>query len=317
MTTLTQGGRGARPGAAVARARGRGRSRSRYADILIKTWRKPSGRAAIIGLAALFVIAVFAPAIAPVPPTQQDLQAANEAPGWLGGAGGFLGTDGLGRDVFSRIVYGLRLSLLIGVCAATLGMLIGLMLGVLAGYFEKHLGPVLMRLADIQFAIPFTAVGIALTAVIGPGVLGLILILGIWGWTTYARTIVSTVEQTKRLDFVVAARSFGASPTRIMVRHLTPSVIPPVIVLWSTSAGILVLAESALSLLGLGVQPPDFSLGSMLADAQLDLRQAPWAAIAPGAALMAIVLCFNTLGDAMRDSFDSRATRISYDPELS
>jgi peptide/nickel transport system permease protein len=299
---------------APAKAR---RSRARLLEIAIKAWFRPSGRAAMIALAVLVLVAVFAPWIAPHDPAAQDLLGANQAPGWLGGTGGLLGTDGLGRDVLSRIIFGLRLSLVIGVSAATISAVIGLALGVLAGYYEKGLGTVLMRLADIQFAIPFTAVGIALTAVIGPGVIGLILILGIWGWTTYARTIVSTVEQTRRLDFVIAARTLGASAPRIMAKHITPSVLAPVIVLWSTSAGVLVLAESALSLLGLGVQPPFFSLGSMLADAQINLRLAPWAAIAPGIVLMGIVLAFNTLGDALRDSFDPRATKVSFDPELS
>jgi peptide/nickel transport system permease protein len=293
------------------------RSRPRLLEIVIKAWGRPSGRASMIGLGILFAVAIFAPWIAPQDPAEQDLLGANQAPSWLGGTGGLLGTDGLGRDVLSRIIFGLRLSLVVGVSAATISAIIGLALGVLAGYYEKGLGTVLMRIADIQFAIPFTAVGIALTAVLGPGVVGLILILGIWGWTTYARTIVSTVEQTRRLDFVIAARTLGASAPRIMTKHISPSVLAPVIVLWSTSAGVLVLAESALSLLGLGVQPPFFSLGSMLADAQLNLRLAPWAAIAPGLVLMAIVLAFNTLGDALRDSFDPRATKVSFDPELS
>jgi peptide/nickel transport system permease protein len=286
------------------------RSRARLLDIAIKAWFRPSGRASMIALAVLALVAILAPWIAPADPAAQDLLGANQAPGWAGAAG-------LGRDVLSRIIFGLRLSLVIGVSAATISALIGLALGVLAGYYEKGLGTVLMRIADIQFAIPFTAVGIALTAVLGPGVIGLILILGIWGWTTYARTIVSTVEQTRRLDFVIAARTLGASAPRIMAKHITPSVLAPVIVLWSTSAGVLVLAESALSLLGLGVQPPFFSLGSMLADAQVNLRLAPWAAIAPGVVLMGIVLAFNTLGDALRDSFDPRATKVSFDPELS
>jgi peptide/nickel transport system permease protein len=308
VTSLTQ-----RPEAAP-RAR---KSRPRLLEIAIKAWFRPSGRAAAIGLLVLVLVAVFAPLIAPHDPAEQNLLGANQAPDWLGGTGGLLGTDSLGRDVLSRIIFGLRLTLVIGVSAATISALLGLALGVLAGYYEKGLGTVLMRIADIQFAIPFTAVGIALTAVLGPSVVGLILILGVWGWTTYARTIVSTVEQTRRLDFVIAARTLGASAPRIMTKHITPSVLAPVIVLWSTSAGVLVLAESALSLLGLGVQPPLFSLGSMLADAQINLRLAPWAAIAPGIVLMGIVLAFNTLGDALRDSFDPRSTKISFDPELS
>jgi peptide/nickel transport system permease protein len=285
--------------------------------MLVKAWAKPSGRVAMIGIVLIVLVAIFAPLLAPDDPLAQNLLGANEPPSFLGGSAGLLGTDGLGEDVLSRVLYGLRLSLIIGVGAATLSAVIGLVLGVLAGYYETGIGRVIMRLADIQFAVPFTAVGIALTAVFSPGVAGLLILLGVWGWTTYARTIVSTAAQTRRLDFVVAARTVGASAPRIMLKHIMPMVIGPVIILWSTSVGILVLAESALSLIGLGVQPPSFSLGTMLAGAQTSLQLAPWSALAPAVMLMILVLAFNTFGDALRDSLDPRSSKVTHDPELS
>lgn len=299
-----------------------GRKRSRRAPstlgrVLVGTWRKTSGRVAILAILVLVLLAVFAPVIAPHNPATQDLYNINQPPTWLGGSPEFfLGTDALGRDVLSRILHGLQLSLSIGVGAATIAAVLGLVLGLLAGYYERGLGAVLMRIADMQFAIPFTAVGISIAAVVGPGILSLLLILGVWGWTTYARTIASTVSQTRRLDFVVAARTLGASTGRIMVKHIAPNVIGPVIILWSTMAGVLVLAESALSLLGLGVQLPMFSLGTVLSEAQVNLRLAPWAVIAPGIFLMAIVLAFNTLGDALRDVLDPSASKVVSDPKL-
>jgi len=279
--------------------------------------RSKSGLAAIIAILFLLVVAVGAEWIAPFDPEKQDVSLSFSPPSWMGGAEGhLLGTDQLGRDTFSRVVYGLRLSLVIGIGAATISAFIGLFLGILSGYFENSIGIVLMRLADIQFALPFVAVALALTAVIGPGALGLIILLGLWGWTVYARTIASTVSQVKRLDYVVASRTMGASTWSILVRHIAPAVLGPVIILWSTSCGVLVLAESSLSLLGLGVQAPEFSIGTILSEAQVNLRLAPWAVVAPGLVLVMLILGFSTLGDAMRDNLGGRSKTPVRNPEL-
>ncbi|MDX6744079.1 ABC transporter permease [Actinocorallia sp. A-T 12471] len=292
------------------------RSRSRAAEIAARVWADSTGRIAVPLLGVLVLVAVCAPLLAPFDPAQQNLQAASQAPSWLGGQGGhLLGTDTLGRDVFSRILFGLRLSMVVGVVTATGAALFGLVLGLLAGYFENSLGIVLMRVAEIQFAVPFVAVGVALAAVVGPGIVKLMIILAVWGWVNYARTIVNSVSQTKRLDFVTAARTIGARTPAILFRHIAPSVLGPVVILWSTSAGVLILVESALSLLGLGVQPPGFSLGSMLADSRTTLRLAWWATVFPGVAIMLLVVAFNLLGDAVRDALNPSA-RGKADPEL-
>ena len=305
------------PRAAVPAAPKTPKTPGRMREIFAKAWRNPTGRIGFVLLAVLALAALFAPLLAPHDPTVQILPAADTAPFWLGGDGGYLlGTDSLGRDVLSRILYGLRLSLLIGIVAATISAALGLFLGIVAGWYEKGIGKVLMRLADIQFAVPFVAVGIALTAVLGPGLTPVLVILSVWGWTTYARTIANSVSQAKRQDFVTAARTLGASTPRIMLRHITPSILAPVVVLWSTSAGVLILAESGLSLLGLGVQAPAFSLGSMLADGQIALRLSWWSVLFPGAALLLIVLAFNMIGDALRDAFNPSSALVPKNPEL-
>lgn len=278
----------------------------------------PTGVIGVVLLALLVLLAVLAPLIAPASPLHQNLALSDTPPSWLGGeGGGLLGTDSLGRDVFSRILYGLRLSLLIGFGTATAAAALGLLLGLIAGYYERVAGTLLMRLADIQFAVPFVAVGIALAAVLGAGVLKLMIVFAIWGWTVYARTIFASVAQTKRMDYVTAVRIQGASAPRILFRHIMPNVLGPVIILWSTSAGVLILAESALSLLGIGIQPPDFSLGSMLAGSQLALRTSWWAAVFPGVAIALAVIGFNLLGDSLRDAFSPSGSSTRHDPELS
>jgi peptide/nickel transport system permease protein len=292
------------------------KSRSRAAETAVRAWSDSSGRIAAVLLGLIVLAALLAPLLAPSDPTAQQLADANTAPSWLGGQGGhLLGTDTLGRDVFGRMVYGLRTSLLVGLLTATASAVFGLLLGLVAGYYENSVGMVLMRLADIQFAVPFVAVGVALAAVVGPGIVKLMIILAVWGWVNYARTIANSVSQVKRSEFVTAARTIGARTPAILFRHIAPSVLGPVIILWSTSAGVLVLVESALSLLGLGVQPPGFSLGSMLADSRTTLRLAWWATVFPGLAIMAIVVAFNLLGDALRDAFNP-SVRTKHDPEL-
>lgn len=294
-----------------------GGSTSRTRAILVRMWANPMGKTAVVILGVLVLVAVFAPWLAPHDPTRQNLLLTNERPALLGGTDGHLfGTDGLGRDVFSRILYGIRLSLLIGVLTATGSAVVGLCLGLLAGYYEKTLGVVLLRMADIQFAVPFAAVGIALAAAIGPSIGKLMVVLAIWGWTIFGRTIASTVAQIRRMDYITAARIQGVSSARIMLRHIAPNVLGPVVILWSTTVGVLVLVESALSLLGLGVQPPSISLGGMLADGQSALRLAWWSVVGPGLALVAVVLAVNLLGDALRDAFHPTSNRKVIDPEL-
>lgn len=290
---------------------------ARAVQIARRAWGTGNGKIGYVIIGVLLLLALLAPLIVPHDPVRQDLGQANFAPFWLGGEGHYLfGTDNLGRDVFSRVLYGLRLSLAIGIITATASAMLGLLLGLVAGYYDRTLGYVLMRIADVQFAIPFVVVAIALTAVMGPGLFKLMAVLAFWGWTVYARTIANTVTQVSKQDFVTAARTMGASTPRILWHHITPVVFGPVLVLWSTSAGVLVLVESALSLLGLGVQAPGFSLGSMLSEGRVLLRLSWWSVVFPGVTLMLIVLAFNLLGDALRDALMPGASARPVNPEL-
>ncbi|MFI9625881.1 ABC transporter permease [Streptomyces sp. NPDC052042] len=277
----------------------------------------PMARLGLAVLVLLVLAAVLAPLLSPMSPLEQRLDKANVAPAWLGGnGGGVFGTDQLGRDLFSRVVHALRTSLLFGLVTATGCAVIGTVLGIVGGYYNRFLGPVLMRLADMQFSVPFFAVGVALVAVMGPGLRNLAIALMLWSWTGFARTIFSTVVQMKGSDHVVAVRTHGATALRIMARHILPNVIGPIIVLWATLAGGFILAESALSLLGLGVQPPDFSLGAMLAGARASIATAWWAVFFPGLAIGLSVMGFQLLGDAVRDAVNP-AESSRTDPDLS
>lgn len=290
--------------------------RSRSWQVASATWAGATGRTGLLMLGLTVLVAVLGPVVVGTSPTAQDLLATNQPPSWLGGAAGhLLGTDNLGRDVLSRAVHGLRLSLLFGLSVATASALLGLLLGLLAGYEQRFVGPFLLRVADIQFALPFVVVGLALAAVIGSGVWRIAVVLAVWGWTVYARTIVSSVAQVCRTDYVTAARTHGTPVARLLLRHVAPNVLGPVVVLWTTSAGVMILVESSLSLLGLGAQPPAFSLGTMLADASTQLRLAWWAVVSPGAVLLWIVIAFNLTGDGLRDALSS-AGRLEHDPEL-
>jgi peptide/nickel transport system permease protein len=266
----------------------------------------PRGLTVLLVLILLALASIAAPLITSVDPLTQNLSAANSPPGSPGYP---LGTDNLGRDLFTRLLYAARVSLSMGIIAATFSAILGAALGLIAGYYQRAAGAVIMRLADLQFATPFLLVAIAIVAIFGTGFKNLLILLSIWGWATYARTIVASVTQVRQMEFVQAAVTEGARPWRILVRHILPQVAGPLIILWSNSAAILILAESSLSFIGLGVQAPMFSWGSMLAGGQSTLRTAWWVATFPGLMLMATVLLFNTLGDAIRDALNPQLRR--------
>lgn len=271
--------------------------------------RNRSGQIAFAFVVFIIAVAVLGPLVVPYNPTSTDLTSANLPPIGLGGTIGHpLGTDEFGRDLLARLVYGSRISLFVGLFAATVSAAAGTFLGLLAGYYDRTLGPFLLRLAEIQFSLPFTVIALAVIAVYGAGLRNLLILLSIVGWAGYARTIAVPVAQANRMDFVTAARLQGAGALRILLRHIFPNVWGPVVVLWSTSAGVLILAESGLSFIGLGVQSPQFSWGSMLADAQSALQTQWWEAVFPGLALTFTVVAFNLLGDSIRDALNVRLT---------
>lgn len=263
----------------------------------------------VLLLLVLAALALFAPLIAPDPLTQ-SLRDRLQPPAWLedGGAKHLFGTDQLGRDLYARLLNGLRVSLAIGLIAATSSALIGVSLGLLAGYFRGATEGVVMRLADIQLAFPLLVLAIAILALVGGSLIPLVLVLSLFGWAIYARVVRATVLVQRQMDYVNAARTAGAGHLRIMLRHLLPNIVAPVLVLWTFSVAQMVVLEGALSFLGLGVRPPAPSLGGIMSDGRQVLELAWWLTVFPGTALVALVLAFNALGDDLRDWLDPRAT---------
>ncbi len=252
------------------------------------------------------VMAVFAPFIAPHPPAALDLDHRLAPPS----AAHLFGTDELGRDTFSRIVYGARISLLVGVSVVVCSLSLGLLLGGLAGFYGGALDTVLnIFVMNAFLALPGILLAIAFVAFLGPGLLNLVLALSIGGWVGYARLVRAQVLAVREREFVEAARALGASDARIFIRHILPNILQPLIVQSAIGMAGAVLAEATLSFLGLGVPPPAASWGSMLNDARSHLFDSPHLVFFPAVAVMLCVLSFNFLGDALRDFLDPR-TRI-------
>jgi peptide/nickel transport system permease protein len=256
-------------------------------------------------LVAVFIIfALFAPWIAPQNPSNIDLPSRLQPPG---GAHWF-GTDELGRDIFSRVIYGARISMLVGGSVVAGSLLLGLALGSIAGYYggmaDKFFNVIVMN-AFLSF--PGILLAIAFVAFLGPGIFNLILALCIGGWVGYARLVRAQVLAVKEKEFVEAARALGASDWRIVTRHILPNIIQPVIVQAAIGMAGAVLAEATMSFLGLGVPPPTASWGSMLNDGRAHLFDAPHLVLFPALAVMLAVLSFNFIGDALRDYMDPRS----------
>lgn len=256
-------------------------------------------------LIAIFVIfALFAPWIAPQDPAAIDLPSRLQAPS----AAHWFGTDELGRDVLSRVIYGARISMLVGTSVVVGSLAIGLVVGSIAGYYggwaDKFFNVILMN-AFLSF--PGILLAIAFVAFLGPGIFNLILALCIGGWVGYARLVRGQVLAVREREFVEAARALGASDWRIVTRHILPNIIQPVIVQAAIGMAGAVLAEATMSFLGLGVPPPTASWGSMLNDARAHLFDSPHMVIFPAIAVMLAVLSFNFIGDALRDYMDPRS----------
>ena len=259
-----------------------------------------------VGFAAallLFVVAVFAPWIAPANPAAQSLATRLEGPSM----GHWMGTDELGRDVFSRVVYGARISLTVAVCVVFGCGVTGLIIGSLAGYFGGWSDRIInLLLVNAFLSFPGILLAIAFAAFFGPGIGKVILALVITGWAGYARLARAQVLKVKELEFALAARSLGASHARILVKHLLPNILQPVLIQATIGMAGAILAESTLSFLGLGVLAPIPSWGAMLNDARGHLFDAPHMVLFPALAVMTAVLAFNLLGDAWRDWLDPR-----------
>lgn len=253
-----------------------------------------------LALSALVVLAaVLAPWLTPHDPVVGDLANAYLLPP---SGTHWLGTDSQGRDVLARVLYGARLSLLVGVISQSVAMLLGVSLGLVAGYHGRWVGALIMRLADITLAFPTLLLLIAVAAAVRPSLAVVFVVIGVVGWAAMARLVRGQVLVLRGQEFVVAARALGSPTWRILVRHLLPNVRRPVVIAATLGIAGAIMAEAALSFVGLGAQPPTPSWGAMVADGRDLLRVAPWVSFAPGLAIGITVLGFNLLGDALRGS---------------
>ncbi len=271
-----------------------------------------ANKLATFGAIVLIIVsfaALFAPLIAPHDPTQQVL-ADNRTPGIWSSEGSstyILGTDSLGRDILSRIIYGAQISLLVGLTAVALAGAIGITLGLISGYYGRFVDDFIMRIADIQLAIPFILLAIAILAVLGQGLQNVILTLGIANWVTYGRVVRGQVLSWKEKEFVEAARSIGARDMSIMLKHILPNTFASIIVIGSFAVAATILAEAALSFLGLGVPPEIPTWGGMVNRGRDNILTGEWWIYTfPGLAIMLTVLGVNVIGDWLRDYLDPR-----------
>ena len=260
----------------------------------------------------VIICALFARWLAPEAPTFGNLSDAFIPPAWVegGSTAHLLGTDSLGRDVYSRTVYGARVSLVVSIFAIFIAGTIGTVMGLASGYFGGRLDGVIMRLVDIALALPTILMALVLVAVLQPGIVTVIIVIGCLSWANYARQIRGEVLTVKERDFVILARSIGSSPARIMSRHILPNVFNTIIVLATLQVGSVILLEATLSFLGLGVPPPEPSWGQMVAEGRGFIVVAWWMALFPGLAIMFTVLSMNLMGDWLRDMLDPRLRQL-------
>jgi peptide/nickel transport system permease protein len=292
-------------GAAAAGLRGPRRSR--------RGWRAALGHHRLVLAAGLFLLVIALAAcaanlVAPYDPRETAIISRLKPPAFLSGGSwaNLLGTDALGRDILSRLLYGARISLLVGISAVLIGGSVGILAGLLAGYCGGRVDSVVMRLADVQLAFPFILLALAVMAVVGPGLVNVIVVLSIGQWVEYARVVRGEVLSLREREFVLAARVLGQRDILILSRHLLPNVMAPVIVISSLSVGVAILSEASLSFLGAGVELDTPTLGGMIAAGRDYMRVAGWVATIPGLALLLIILCINVVGDWLRDLLDPR-----------
>ena len=269
-------------------------------------WKRfKQNRLAVLGLviiAGLVLVAVFAPLIAPFSITERDSGAFRQAPS----GDHWFGTDTIGRDVFSRVVFGARVSLRIGISATAIGLTIGLLLGALAGYLGGIVDTLIMRVTDIFLAIPYIVLAVAIASVLGRSENTVILVLGFTGWLGICRIVRSSFLSLKQLEYVEAATALGYSKARIMFRHILPNALQPIIVYGTIAVGTVILSEAALSFLGVGPTDPTPAWGLMVSDGRSLLASAPHLLFFPGAAIFITVLAFVFVGDGLRDALDPK-----------
>jgi peptide/nickel transport system permease protein len=265
-------------------------------------WTRKTGGIGMVIVVALVLLAVGAGIISPYDPAEQDLTQRYKPPS----AEHLLGTDNFGRDLLSRVIYGARISLMVGVAAVSISLLIGGVLGITAGYVGGLVDQTICSIIETLMAFPFLLLALTIITVLGPGLLNIMLAIGLGSVPMFARVLRAELLAAREKEYVVAARCVGASHGRIVFRHILPNVVSSTIVLATTRVATAVLTESSLSFLGLGIRPPTASWGVMVAEGRSFLERAPWMALIPGAVVLITVLGFSLLGDSLRDALDVR-----------
>lgn len=269
-------------------------------------WKRlKKNKLAMLGLSIvilIILIAIFASLISPYNPILRIKEDSSLSPSM----NHLFGTDLLGRDIFSRVIYGSRISIEVGVIAVGISVIIGLFFGALSGYFGGISDAVIMRIADIFFAFPYILGAIAIMTILGPGIVNIFIAIGILGWASIARIFRSSILTIKNKEYIEAARAMGAGSSRIIIKHIFPNSFAPIIVYATMNVGTAIIVEAALSFLGIGVQPPTAAWGKMLADSMAYIDIAPWMMFFPGFAILITVLGFVLLGDGLRDAFDPK-----------
>ena len=268
-------------------------------------------RTALFGLIVVGVVvatALAAPWVSPFDPIAQDIGNRLKPPGWQDPAGRLhpLGTDHLGRDLLARVIFGAQPALLVASAAVLISGVLGMITGLVGGYFGGRVDDVLMRLADIQLAFPFILLAIAVIGVLGPSLPTIIVVIGVSSWVVYARVVRGTVLTLREREFVQAAHALGGNDGRILIHHILPNAFAPWLVVATLDMARVIVIESALSFLGLGVQPPTPTWGGMLADGRVYITTSWWLATFPGLAILVTVLGINLFGDGLRDTLDPR-----------
>jgi peptide/nickel transport system permease protein len=261
-----------------------------------------TGMAGAVVLVLVVAAAIFAGQVSPYSPTKQDFRVEREPPS----IAHLMGTDEFGRDVFSRIIWGAQASLQAGATAATIALIVGLVLGMVAAYYGGRLDSLIMRIMDVVLAFPYILLAIAVVAILGPGLRNAMIAIAIVYVPHYARVVRGSVLSVRARDYVEAARAIGARDGRVMWQHVLPNTLAPVIVQTTLNVGNAIIDTAGLSFLGLGTQPPTPDWGNMLSAGRNYVIDSPWIATFPGLAILATVLAFNLMGDALRDAFDPR-----------
>jgi peptide/nickel transport system permease protein len=279
-----------------------------WATLLLRLVRRRTALFGMLVVLGVLLAALFAPLVSPFDPLEQDIGQRLREPGWQDAQGHVhpLGTDHLGRDILSRIVFGSRIALMVGVAAVAISGVLGMLIGLMAGYFGARVDDFLMRLADIQLAFPFILLAIAVIGVLGPSLRNIIIVIGVSSWVVYARVVRGEVLSIREREYVQAAIALGSQHWRVLRHHVLPNTFTPWLVVATLDMARVIVIESALSFLGLGVQPPTPTWGGMLADGRVYLSTAWWLATFPGLAILITVLGINLFGDGLRDTLDPR-----------